>query len=105
MRRSPCRFSSAVHPRNQRAHGAGSVPLDVPGDMFERDRVIRKRLFRDHIPHQNDEQLVGQLPGGLPESIELLRPVFGGQVGEEVGWLPGMLDRGEKRKVLLDEFL
>ena len=66
--------------------------------MFERHRVIRKRLFRDHIPHQNDEQLVRQRPGGLPEPIELLHPVFGGQVREEVGWLPGLLNRGRSER-------
>ena len=85
--------------RPRRGRRAGRVP----GDVFQRDAIVRQRLFRDQISHQDDQQIVGSTPGGLAKSREILGPIVRGQVGQVVRRLPGLIHRSEQKEVLLDK--
>ncbi len=75
----------------------------VPGDVLQRDAVVRQGLFRDQITYQNDQQIVGSTQRGLAKSREVPGPIVRGQVGQVVGRLPGLIHRCEQEEVLLDE--
>jgi len=85
--------------------GVGTDAGGVLGDLFERDGIIGQGFLGDHVAHQDNEHLVGQLLRGGAELPELLRPILGGQIGEEVGRLPGLINRCQQGKILLDDSL
>ena len=81
------------------------IPVGIPGDVLERDRVVRQGLLGDHVAHQDDEQLVRDVHGRFPEPRDLLGPILACQVRKEVGGLPRVRDGGQQREVLLDKAL
>ena len=85
--------------------GGGDVAEFVACDIVEGDGVAGEGLFGDHVADEDDEHIVGDILGGGAVLLEGVAPVFLGEVGEEVGGLPGLVDGGEKGQVFLDEIL
>ena len=75
------------------------------GDLLERDCIVGQSLFCDQISHENHQQIVGDPLGHIPVLREIVSPIFGGQVGQIVGRLPGLFNGGEQKEILPDKLL
>lgn len=85
--------------------GGGVVAFVILGDVVEGDGIAGEGLFGDHVADEDDEEFVGDFAGALAEVVDLFVPVFGGEVGEVIGGLPGFVDVAEEVEVLADEGL
>jgi len=82
--------------------GGGAVAGGVSGEFVEGDGIAGEGLFGDHVADEDDEEFIGDGLGGLAETFDLLAPVFGLEVGEVVGGLPGFVDGEEHWEVFCD---
>ncbi|AQK52700.1 ubiquitin-associated (UBA)/TS-N domain-containing protein [Zea mays] len=70
--------------------GAGLV-ADAAVQGVEHGLVRRQRLLGDHVAHEADEVVVGDLPGALSQLPDLVVEGLGGGVRQVVLRLPGPL--------------